>query len=149
MLLETGQIVGTSQLPTRPAHRLAVVIVNFMYGSSINGITPNQILSLTEGGVFTGTQHNSNKPIALDMQPNYPNPFSEKTYIPFHIPKPAHVQLVISDQLNREMAVLVDQNLPSGTHTICWETAGFEAGIYFCRFLMENDMVVQKLILID
>ncbi|MCD4730863.1 MAG: FG-GAP-like repeat-containing protein [Bacteroidales bacterium] len=124
------------------------VIVNWPSGleQTITGIVPNQILSLTEGGVFTGTQHNSNRSIALDMQPNYPNPFTGTTYIPFYIPAPEHVKLVIYDQLNREVAILADQDIFIGNHTIEWDASGLEAGMYFCRLTAGNGIAVQKLI---
>lgn len=62
-----------------------------------------------------------------------PNPFRAATDITFTLEDAAPVRLCLFDAHGREVAVLVDQTLPAGTHTRRWEAAGVPAGLYVYR----------------
>ena len=91
----------------------------------------------------------SNKADALSLQPNYPNPFTGTTHIPFHISKAGHVNLVIYDCMSRKVEVIVNQEMLSGNYTKAWNASGLNAGVYFCTLVSGNNMAVQKFILVD
>ena len=79
---------------------------------------------------------------------NYPNPFNPETNIAFELPKPGEVSLVIYDIQGKEVARLVDEYKPAGSHSITWNAEGFTSGIYFARLTAGNFTQTQKLLLI-
>lgn len=45
---------------------------------------------------------------------NYPNPFRGRTTVQFALPEASHVTLAVYDVLGRQVALLVDGELPAG-----------------------------------
>jgi hypothetical protein len=86
---------------------------------------PIQISSVT--GVAT------NAPVTFSLSQNYPNPFNPATQISFGIAVAGQAQLVVYDQLGREVATLVDGVLPAGQHAAAFNAAGLASGVYFAR----------------
>lgn len=76
---------------------------------------------------------------AIKLLPNYPNPFAGPTTIPFSLQQPGHVRLEVYDLMGRRIKVLVDDVLPTGTHTLQWDGKNGEkampAGVYFYRLI--------------
>ncbi len=69
-----------------------------------------------------------------DVQPNsfalgapWPNPSAGGVTVPFELPEPARVTLRVYDVLGREVATLLDRDLPAGRHEAVWD-AGSAAG---------------------
>jgi hypothetical protein len=79
---------------------------------------------------------------------NYPNPFNPITTIEFSIPKPANVTMKIFDVLGREISMLVNEFLPSGTHKVKWDAKDFPGGVYFYRLETDGFVQTKKLILL-
>jgi hypothetical protein len=82
-----------------------------------------------------------------------PNPFNPSTEIRFEVPIPAHVSLRIYDVTGRLVAVLVDGELPAGTHSAHWD--GFDkngvpaaSGVYYARVEALGSTDAIKLILL-
>lgn len=86
---------------------------------------------------------NPKTPVGLDSRPGiasrigldapYPNPFNPKTVIGFQVPGDhwgIPVRLAVHDLLGREVAVLVDGRLPSGSHQAVFDGAGVASGVY-------------------
>lgn len=59
-------------------------------------------------------------PRKFELQQNFPNPFNPVTNLGFSIPEFGFVTLAIYDVLGREIAVLVNENLPSGKYEVQW-----------------------------
>lgn len=64
---------------------------------------------------------------------NYPNPFNPTTTIRFALPQAEQVRLTVYDVLGREVAVLVDQPMVSGEHTVVFDAARLPGGTYLYR----------------
>jgi hypothetical protein len=65
------------------------------------------------------------------LKQNYPNPFNPYTFVEFEISKPSYVTLVIFDELGREVASLINENLFQGAHVIEFDASSLPSGIYF------------------
>jgi endo-1,4-beta-xylanase len=100
---------------------------------------------------------NSVKALPADfrLEQNYPNPFNLKTHITFTITESAQISLKIYDMLGREVAVLVDENLPADDYTVAWDAensggALIGSGIYFYRLVAGNGnpVITKKMLLI-
>lgn len=83
---------------------------------------------------FTGNMHE------YILEQNYPNPFNPTTRIKFSIPQqndnaPQLVTLTVNDILGNEIAVLVNEEKPSGTYEVDFtaNNASLSAGVYVYR----------------
>ena len=86
------------------------------------------------------------------LMSNYPNPFNPVTRIPFRLLRDSHVHLAIYDVIGRRVKVLMDGDQEAGTYEAAWEGddhAGRAVanGVYFCRLLIGDFCITQKLIL--
>lgn len=79
---------------------------------------------------------------------NYPNPFNPSTKISFSLSNRGHVKLKIYDVTGKEIAVLIDGNLNSGSFTAEWNPHNFSAGIYFYKLSNSYYSVTKKMILL-
>jgi hypothetical protein len=72
--------------------------------------------------IATGiSQDQTATPAAFQIAPNYPNPFNSQTTIPFALPKPTKIRLVIYNALGQIVRVLVDQERPAGRYEEVWD----------------------------
>ncbi len=87
-------------------------------------------------------------PSSVILNQNYPNPFNPTTSISFYLPKTDLANLKVYDLLGREVAVLINQTLPSGEHTYHLNASGFSTGVYFYRLSTGNAVITKKMLLI-
>jgi len=69
---------------------------------------------------------------------NYPNPFNPSTTIRYAIPERSFVSLKVYNILGKEIKLLLDENLPSGEHTVQWDGKDdkgntLPGGVYFIQ----------------
>jgi len=79
---------------------------------------------------------------------NHPNPFNSSSVIEFEIAEESPVRLTVFDLLGREVAVLVNEALPGGTHTRVWDATGYPSGTYFYRLTVGNVVETRRLVLL-
>ncbi len=72
-------------------------------------------------------------PETYALRPNFPNPFNLSTEIQFDLPEDAMVSLTVYDVLGREVARLVQGELPAGTHRARFDAGNLPSGVYFYR----------------
>jgi hypothetical protein len=82
-----------------------------------------------------------------------PNPFNPETSIAFDLAASARVRLVITDVHGARVRTVLDENRPTGTHTLRWngrDDAGnaVASGIYFVRMQAGAYSSVRKLVLL-
>jgi hypothetical protein len=78
----------------------------------------------------------------------YPNPFNPRTTIAFTLARNAQVRLPIYDLRGRQVAVLVDGELPAGRHEVLWDAAGLPSGLYVYRIIGDGQFASAKLQLV-
>ncbi len=66
--------------------------------------------------------------IGLDQ--NYPNPVFHETTIGFGVPRSEFVRLKIFNQLGKEVATLVSEELSEGTYEVIWGAENLPGGVY-------------------
>lgn len=130
------------------------------------GIGTNTVNSLCSSGtyIFAGTVSNSvyrrslseiigvsktdiEIPQKYSLEQNYPNPFNQLTIIKFQLPIKSNVVLKIFDILGREVVMLVNESLQSGTYEVKFDAGGLTSGIYFYQFRAGNIIKTKKMIL--
>ena len=103
----------------------------------------------------------SGVPSGFVLEQNYPNPFNPTTTIRFQVlalaesvegaggAVPGMVKLGIYDALGREVAVLLNERMAPGAHSVEFDARNFASGAYLCRltagsFVETKRMVVLK-----
>lgn len=100
------------------------------------------------GAVLGIKQISSEIPDRFSLYQNYPNPFNPVTKIKFGIPGSDNVKLSIFDMLGREIAVIVNNNLPAGNYEAEWNGSDFPSGAYIYQLSSGNFTTAKKLLLV-
>ncbi len=100
------------------------------------------------GGSVTGTGNNST--IAKDflLSQNYPNPFNPSTKISFNVKQNSLVKLTVYDALGKETAILVNEQISAGEHSIEFNALGLTSGVYYYKLEANGFSDVKKMMLI-
>jgi hypothetical protein len=128
-------IVGPGYLPP-----------NYMYNSVI--AHPGQT-NVNLNFNLTDVEHDQSViPNEFSLLQNYPNPFNPSTKISWQTPVASWQSLKIYDILGKVVAILVDEEIPAGTHEVEFDAEGFTSGIYFYRLQTGNYSEMRKMILL-
>ncbi len=86
-------------------------------------------------------------PTQFVLYQNYPNPFNPTTAISYQLAANNFVTLKVFDVLGREVATLVNEQQPAGTHDVRWDTSGMPSGMYLYRITAGNFVSARKMVL--
>ncbi len=86
------------------------------------------------------------KPVVL--YPNYPNPFSNTTTIPYDLKEDSNVTLEIYTILGEKIVVLVDEDQVKGPHWVDFNAENLSSGIYLYKLKVNSYVETGKLTLI-
>jgi len=92
--------------------------------------------------------YNNEVPKAYMLQQNYPNPFNPSTTIRFSIPTNGNVELKVYDLLGKEIAVLVNEYMPTGNYSVDFDASSISSGIYFYTLKSADFIETKKMVLI-
>jgi len=95
-----------------------------------------------------GTEKEITESVPFCLKQNYPNPFHSSTTISFTIPSKSFVSLKIYDQLGREAATILSEEISAGNYTRRWDAANLSSGIYFYRLQAGSWSEAKKLVLL-
>jgi len=84
--------------------------------------------------------------LLASLGPGRPNPVTRETFIPFTLPRAAHVQLAVYDLLGRQVARLADADFTVGTHEIRFDASSLPTGLYTVRILAGDFRAVRSLV---
>jgi hypothetical protein len=84
---------------------------------------------------------------AVRMEPNFPNPFSGTTAIPFEV-MDSHADLTLSlcDDHGNLVTTLVSGSCDKGLHQVIWDASGYPSGVYYLVSKSGGKSSVSKLI---
>lgn len=98
-------------------------------------------------GITTSTESNE-LVTRFSLEQNYPNPFNPTTTIQFSLPNEGHTKLTVFDVLGREVAVLVDDLMTVGSHTLSFDAGSqLASGVYLYRLQSGGLTSTQKMLL--
>ncbi|MFH1686330.1 MAG: T9SS type A sorting domain-containing protein [bacterium] len=92
-------------------------------------------------------------PLDFVLKQNYPNPFNPSTTIEFDLATASLVKLTVFDLLGRQVAVLVDHELPPGTHSVVFDKTNvpgqsLASGMYLYRIATDSGSYTRKMMLL-
>src|SRR3990172_4258947 len=79
---------------------------------------------------------------------NYPNPFNPTTTIEYELPLEVKVNLVIYDNLGRQVRTLVENVQPAGYYKAVFDAQGLSSGMYYYRIVAGDFVKVKKLLFV-
>ena len=110
---------------------------------------PATAKALLDSLLGTTSVNESRQPVkGFSLEQNYPNPFNPCTTISFSIPHNGYVSLKVIDILGNTVAVLVNEELKEGAHSVRLNAENLSSGIYFYSLTVENNSAVRKLLLL-
>src|SRR5205823_4567358 len=102
------------------------------------------IVSTQGGGVFKNTITDAVKNQTfsaqqfLQVEQNYPNPFSDDTKMRFTLSKESNIKVNLYNALGENIAELADGHFETGSHIIELSAKKYPAGNYFIRVSAGN-----------
>jgi len=100
-------------------------------GLGTNTWSGSSTFSIT--GVTDASNTMSTNPNVYALQQNFPNPFNPSTQIRYSLASAGHVSLKVYNLLGQQIASLVDEEQPAGTHEMRFNASGLPSGTYFYR----------------
>jgi hypothetical protein len=86
-------------------------------------------------------------PENFELSQNYPNPFNPSTKINFSIPESNTVTIKVYDALGKEVATLVDKEMPTGNYSVDFNASDLSSGVYFYQLKVNNFIQTKKMVL--
>ena len=101
--------------------------------------------------VWVSVPAEAGAPLALRLDPVYPNPFQTETRLNFSIPRSGPVRLTIFDVSGRRVVTVLDRALPSGWRSIGWDGRGrsgrpVPSGTYFAKLEQAGRVQTRKVV---
>ena len=109
---------------------------------------PGLITKLNKTNIPVSVEEELSIPDEISLSQNYPNPFNPSTTIKFSLPSSGNAILKIYNALGEQVAVLMDNELTTGTYEVEWNASGLPSGIYFYHLQTEGFVETKKMILL-
>ena len=103
---------------------------------------------LSDIGVATSNELNSDLPTEFTLEQNYPNPFNPATTIKFALPEAADVKLEVFNVVGQKVATLVNAPKNAGYHVAQFDASGLSSGLYLYKISAGNFVQVKSMMLI-
>jgi hypothetical protein len=97
--------------------------------------------------VVVGIEYEIPVPLTYSLEQNYPNPFNPTTIITFGIPIKSQVALQVFNSIGELVALLVNEEKPTGSYEITWYAEQLPSGIYFYQLKAGNYIDTKKMVL--
>ncbi|HEX2787246.1 MAG TPA: T9SS type A sorting domain-containing protein [Ignavibacteria bacterium] len=108
----------------------------------------NNTLGLVQLTIPTSISDPVTKVESFELKQNYPNPFNPISNIEFSISNFGFTQLKIYNDLGKEVAVLVNEELPVGNYKVQWSAENLPSGIYYYTLSTKDFSETKKMILV-
>ena len=146
----SGNWVPVAVFPVDMAGDISVT-VDVPEQSAMDGVLRADAIRLT----YSRDASETHSPISDELprtnrlHQNYPNPFNPVTTIRFELADGAQqVRIAVFDALGRRVAVLLNGELPAGTHTVPFDGSALASGLYLYRLETENGVLNRKMMLV-
>ena len=87
-------------------------------------------------------------PQAFELEQNVPNPFNPSTVVGFQLSVFGRATVTVYDLLGREVARLIDADLPAGRHSVRFDGTGLASGVYLIRLESGGRVATRKMVLL-
>ncbi|WP_234571882.1 T9SS type A sorting domain-containing protein [Rhodohalobacter sp. 614A] len=109
---------------------------------------PRFVLKVQPYESFSENTEDVETPDKIELRPNYPNPFNPSTNINFYIPEERSVRVGIYNIVGQQVALLLDDTIQAGEHSLVWDASDKPSGIYIVQLESGNRIFTRKITLI-
>ncbi len=112
-----------------------------------------QLVIGTPGYAQAASGFDSATPLDYALAPSYPNPFRSVATIQYALPSAEHVVMEVFDIVGRRVALLVDEEMEAGYHSVVWDGRGaagadLASGVYLYRLRAGSFTATQRAVLV-
>jgi len=108
-------------------------------------IDPNDwILLMQEPDIILGVD-DLMESWAVQLNQNFPNPFSETTQIGYSLSKKENMRIVLYDILGNEIKILVNKMHQAGDYSISLNRNNLSDGVYYYRLISDEGILSKKM----
>ncbi|HEY6436326.1 MAG TPA: T9SS type A sorting domain-containing protein, partial [Ignavibacteriaceae bacterium] len=129
-----------------------IYLEDFITNGSGGLITPNAVVIRVTNISSVPDDDNFLNEKSFKLEQNYPNPFNPTTNIRFRIADPGFVTLKVYNVIGKEIAILVNDELPAGEHDVTFDASfvsgGFPSGVYFYQLKTNSLTETKKLVVL-
>lgn len=119
--------------------------LNYLKLASENGLGEYNLNNIEIVDYVTGINSEASNFVQLNQ--NYPNPFSNSTTINYVLPENSMIQLSIYNLYGQKVTDLVDQEMNAGTHEVTWNARNFDGGNYLIGLKTNSGLLTKKMTL--
>jgi hypothetical protein len=105
------------------------------------------VTQLSKYLTVTNVENGVAPPICLSLSQNCPNPFNPSTVISFQLSAVSFVTLKVYDVLGKEVARLVNGELPAGSYQATFNASHLSSGLYLCQLKAGTFHQTRKMVL--
>lgn len=117
--------------------------------SSINpSERPRFVVNVQPYESFSNVSEEEEVPNSIELRPNYPNPFNPSTNINFYLPEERNVRVGVYNIVGQQVALLLDDVVQQGEHSIVWDASDKPSGIYIVQLETGSRIFTRKITLI-
>ena len=98
--------------------------------------------------VAVDDQERNIRPDQLALHQNFPNPFNPSTTVSFSLPSNTHIRLGLYDLTGRQVAELINGNLPAENHQLVWNAENQASGVYLIRLESGSETQMKRMTLL-
>ena len=117
-------------------------IVVFVQSAGSKTVHQSETISYNDLTI-TGIENEMSTPNKFSLDQNYPNPFNPSTKISWQLPVSGVVIIKVYDVLGKEIATIINEDLPAGKYELEYNASNLPSGIYFYS-LSSNDYTESK-----
>jgi hypothetical protein len=96
----------------------------------------------------TSTENGKQTTENVRLEQNYPNPFNPSTQIRFTLQSSHVTRLTVYDILGREIAVLINEPMSAGSHTVTFDASQLTSGVYLYKLEAGGETMIRRMTLI-
>ncbi|GAA5520419.1 T9SS type A sorting domain-containing protein [Aliifodinibius salicampi] len=86
---------------------------------------------------------------SIQLKPNYPNPFTNSTTIPFELAEETEVSLTVWNMIGQKVETLTEGPRGAGSHDdVIWNASNMPSGMYIIRLEADGEVFTRKVTLI-
>ena len=101
------------------------------------------------GGIVTVKENEFDfTPDGFKLEQNFPNPFNPTTTIKYQLPEISFVTIKVYDVLGNEIAIIVNEEIPTGAYEVEFDAAELTSGIYFYTLSAGSFRETKKMLLL-
>lgn len=110
--------------------------------------SPRFVIKIEPYESFVDSKEEQETPDRIELRPNYPNPFNPSTNINFYLPEERTVRLGVYNIVGQQVALLLDDTVQPGEHSLVWDASDKPSGIYIVQLETGNRIFTRKITLI-